>query len=754
MLKTSNKYLQFVVGSIAFLFTFLQGVDWAFKKYGVPEFYFNAVLILLICVFLIAAAIIVFRNRGGFSAKAPIEKAKSKKLVVANVVLTAVLLLLFLHYFSKGKDSDQLLTQSLPRIAAAIDAHDNMLAFTEINELLRLHPQNPILKLYLDKCSRLVAVDSKPQGAKVHVRYGSDTTWVYLGETPMDSIRVPQLDKDSFHLRLSRGAHTYHIPPGQAGKYDLTGLDEAIAGFAFMPGRDSRVMWFPGIDLGSVSFGPFWISKTEVSNIEYQEFVNEDGYSSSDYWDLPATIDGSELSFTQATKMFTGKFGKPGPANWSYGRFPSEQGGLPVTGISWFEARAYARYRSMQLPNVYQWLVAARLSHTGTLPDISNGNLQSASLREANDTRDMNFHSIRNMAGNVKEWATNPQGEGLDRLSILGGAYYDNKYNFNDYYSASPLDRSIGNGIRLVKAVGHATRDSLNEKPIIHIKRDILSEEDVSDEVFAVYRAQFDYPPYPVDAKVQLVKGYRSEYLVERFEMAPPSDNDEPLHGYLIYLKKWDVKRKPVIHFLGAGSSLYADSDANIVQYHIKHNDYLLREGYAIVSPVYFSTYNRRKTLRTWWANETDLYKDSIIKIGKDFRRTIDYLETRDDIDTRNLTYMGRSWGSLMSNTLLAVDTRVRSAFVCVGGLQLPRAKREIDPALFIRRVRTPILHITGKLDGIFEYESSQIPMQKLLGTPKKDQKMIVIEDVGHGIPRDTIIANHLAWMRKYEIDN
>ena len=751
MLKTSNKYLQFIVGSIAFLFTFLQGIDWAFKKYGVPEFYFNAILVLLLCVFLAGAAIIVFRNRSGIRAKAPLDKAKSKKLVVANVALTAALLLLFLHYFSKGKDSDQLLTESLPRIAAAIDARDNMLAFREINDLLRLHPENPILKLYLDKCSRIIKVASEPPGAAVSVQYGGDTTWVHIGETPLDSIRVPQLDKDPFRLRLERGENIYHIPPGQYGKYDLTGLDEAVAGFAFMPGRDSRIMWFPGIDLGQISFGSFWISKTEVSNKEYQEFVNQGGYTNPDYWDFPVTVDSTELSF-DAVNTFTGKFGKPGPANWSYGRFAADQGELPVTGISWFEARAYARFRKMHLPNVYQWLVAARLSHTGILPDISNSNLKSASLRKANDARDMNFHGMKNMAGNVKEWATNPQGEGLNRLSILGGAYYDNMYNFNDYYSASPLDRSIGNGIRLVKTVGQVTRDSLDQKPIIHIRRDILSEEDVSDEVFEVYRAQFDYQPYPIDAKVELVTGHGSEYLVERFEMTPPYDNDEPLHGYLIYLKEGEGKRKPVINFPGAGASLYTDSDANIVKHHIEHNDYLLREGYAIVNPVYFSTYNRRKTLRTWWANETDLYKDSIIKIGKDFRRTIDYLETRDDIDARNLTYMGRSWGSLMSNTLLAVDKRVQSAFVCVGGLQLPRAKREIDPALFIRRVRTPIMHITGKLDGIFEYESSQIPMQKLLGTPKKDQKMIVLEGVGHGIPRDTIIVNHLAWLKKYEL--
>ena len=48
-------------------------------------------------------------------------------------------------------------------------------------------------------------------------------------------------------------------------------------------------------------------------------------------------------------------------------------------------------------------------------------------------------------------------------------------------------------------------------------------------------------------------------------------------------------------------------------------------------------------------------------------------------------------------------------------------------------------MQIAGKLDGIFQPESSQIPIQKLLGTPKKDQKIIVLEDVGHGIPRNTI---------------
>ncbi|SVE15919.1 uncharacterized protein METZ01_LOCUS468773, partial [marine metagenome] len=86
-----------------------------------------------------------------------------------------------------------------------------------------------------------------------------------------------------------------------------------------------------------------------------------------------------------------GKYGKAGPANWSYSRHPAHQGNFPVTGISWFEARAYAKFRKMRLPNVFQWLVSAELSQSGTLPDISGSNLNSDFLREVDDSQNANF---------------------------------------------------------------------------------------------------------------------------------------------------------------------------------------------------------------------------------------------------------------------------------------------------------------------------------------------------------------------------
>ena len=84
------------------------------------------------------------------------------------------------------------------------------------------------------------------------------------------------------------------------------------------------------------------------------------------------------------------------------------------------------------------------------------------------------------------------------------------------------------------------------------------------------------------------------------------------------------------------------------------------------------------------------------------------------------------------------------------GGLEVQKTKQEIDPAIFTRRITMPVMHINGKNDGVFDYNNSQLPMQKLLGTPQEDQEMIVLEDVGHIIPEDIIIENHLRWLNKY----
>ena len=52
------------------------------------------------------------------------------------------------------------------------------------------------------------------------------------------------------------------------------------------------------------------------------------------------------------------------------------------------------------------------------------------------------------------------------------------------------------------------------------------------------------------------------------------------------------------------------------------------------------------------------------------------------------------------------------------------------------------------KNDGIFDFKFS-LPMQKLLGTPAKDKEMIVLEGVGHAIPKDIRIKESFEVVKK-----
>jgi hypothetical protein len=115
------------------------------------------------------------------------------------------------------------------------------------------------------------------------------------------------LKAQDFQLKFVVDGQEFLGAPEDAGKLNLDGLSSTPKGHAFLPGREERIMWFPGIDLGKISYTPFSISKTEVSNIEFQAFVDSDGYSDPKYWDFPIEIDGTEYAWNETVKRFTGK---------------------------------------------------------------------------------------------------------------------------------------------------------------------------------------------------------------------------------------------------------------------------------------------------------------------------------------------------------------------------------------------------------------------------------------------------------------
>ena len=57
--------------------------------------------------------------------------------------------------------------------------------------------------------------------------------------------------------------------------------------------------------------------------------------------------------------LFVDRTGRPGPSTWEGGAPPPDADDLPVGGVSWYEARAYARFARKELPTVLEWNAAA-----------------------------------------------------------------------------------------------------------------------------------------------------------------------------------------------------------------------------------------------------------------------------------------------------------------------------------------------------------------------------------------------------------
>jgi pimeloyl-ACP methyl ester carboxylesterase len=66
-------------------------------------------------------------------------------------------------------------------------------------------------------------------------------------------------------------------------------------------------------------------------------------------------------------------------------------------------------------------------------------------------------------------------------------------------------------------------------------------------------------------------------------------------------------------------------------------------------------------------------------------------------------------------------------------------------------RIKVPVLMINGKYDQLFPLETSQIPLLKILKTPKEDKRHVIL-DTDHSVwvKHDIVIKEILDWLDKY----
>jgi dienelactone hydrolase len=164
--------------------------------------------------------------------------------------------------------------------------------------------------------------------------------------------------------------------------------------------------------------------------------------------------------------------------------------------------------------------------------------------------------------------------------------------------------------------------------------------------------------------------------------------------------------------------------------------------------PIHTGTYERTTAI----SDEDPIQvRDGTIAVSKDLGRSIDYLETRKDVDIQKLAYLGVSWGAETAPMLLAAESRIRTAVLLSGGVaSFFGALPEINTVNFLGRVKIPILMVNGRYDTILPPETAQEPMFHGWGATAANKRYAMVAS-GHqiNIPevRNEMIREVLSWL-------
>jgi cephalosporin-C deacetylase-like acetyl esterase len=345
------------------------------------------------------------------------------------------------------------------------------------------------------------------------------------------------------------------------------------------------------------------------------------------------------------------------------------------------------------------------------------------------------------MGGNVKEWCWNEAGSG--KRYILGGAWDEPLYMFNNADARSPFERSPNFGFRCAKyrSTGTVARAA---NPVTLRARDFNREKPVSDELFRVYKSLYSYDRTPLHAVVESVD-QTDQWKREKVTFAAAYGNERVL-AYLFLPKNSQPPFQTVVRFPGS-EAIDIRSSATLPEAELF--DFVIKSGRAVMFPVYKGTFERGDDLKSDNPNTTSSWRDHVIAWSKDLGRSIDYLETRAEIDRSKLAYQGYSWGGAMGSVLPAVEDRIKVCVLIVPGFNMQVSLPEVDELNFAPRVKVPVLMLNGHFDFFFPPETSQVPMFRLLGTPKEHKRRVVYE-TGHNIPRNELIRETLDWLDHY----
>jgi eukaryotic-like serine/threonine-protein kinase len=663
-----------------------------------------------------------------------------------RILLTAIVLLLFLAgsviwLYQRSERRHWAREEAIPAIAK-LDSEDKPLAaFLLLKKAERYLPGDPQLARIAEQNTTHVSVTSSPASATVEIQdyLSPDSAWYRLGVTPFTSVQIPT---GYFRWKVSKAGIGESVAAPTTEKNMQFALDSTVAapqGMSWVAGGPwADMIAFVGW-VGPYDVPAYYIDRLEVTNRQYQEFADKGGYEKQEYWPKQFLRDGRELTWQDAKSRFRDATGRTGPSTWAGGHYSEGQGDYPVSGISWYEAAAYATYAGKSLPTFVQWYDAAP-------PDVAayvvkESNISQSGLAPVGTFKGLGPFGTYDMAGNVREWVQNATPAGTH--FILGGTWKSPTYLYYNPEVLSAWDRSPTNGVRCVRNITPVPENFTT--PIKTFERDFSKFKAANDDVFLAYETLYAYDKTPLNAKVEGVVQDNADWREEKIAF-DAAYNNERMAAYLFLPKKVSAPFQTVVFFPSARVLGLADSQ---ILGDIKFFDYIIQSGRAVLYPIYQGTYERRvKGVLPGTSQNLEYMTERY----KDLARSIDYLETRSDIDRNKLAYLGVSMGSAegVIYTALAQD-RLKTVIFLDGGYFLYTPPTGGDQADFAPRLKKPVMMVNGRFDYVFSVDTAQDPLFKMLGTPPADKRHVEF-DTPHDVTerRAELIENVLGWLDKY----
>ena len=210
----------------------------------------------------------------------------------------------------------------LAEVLRLADQDRNGEAFVLAAEAARVRAGDPLLESAWPRISQTVSVTTTPPGADVSFRLiGGDGVWHLLGRTPLNNVRAP---KGIFEWRLEKaGLEALDLvlpnlggPPGAGidGVRSLAEPGTLPPGMVSVPVPPAGIrLTLTGFDYNFPTVAPsYFLDQHEVTNAEFQDFVEAGGYEERRYWTEPFVRDGRPMDWATAMTLFRDRTGPAG----------------------------------------------------------------------------------------------------------------------------------------------------------------------------------------------------------------------------------------------------------------------------------------------------------------------------------------------------------------------------------------------------------------------------------------------------------